>query len=52
MDNQIFKLCGICGNEGVYTDYHRLYNPCKRCKAKNSIRYYQAYKDKTIAKYK
>ena len=27
--NQINKLCGICGIKRMYTDYHRLYEPCK-----------------------
>ena len=40
--NQLIKLCGICGNKQVYSEYHRLFNPCKACVAKNSARYYQA----------
>ena len=48
--NQIIKLCGICGYKRVYNDYHRFYNPCKICVAKNSARYYQANRGKIIAR--
>ena len=47
--NQVIKLCGICCNERVYNEYHRLYKPCKKCVAKMSARYYQANRDKIIA---
>ena len=50
--NQVIKLCGIRGNKRVYNDYHRLYNPCKICVAKNSARNYQANRDKIIARSK
>ena len=50
--NQVVKLCGICGNERVHTDYYRLYNPCKLCVAKNSARHYQVKRDKIIARSK
>ena len=35
--NQVIKLCGIYGNKRAYSDYHRLYNPCKTCVAKNQV---------------
>ena len=50
--NQEIKLCGICGNERVFNEYHRLYNPCKKCVAKNSAPYYQGNRDKLIARSK
>ena len=48
MDNHnvVIKLCGICGNERVYNDYHRFFSPCKKFVAKNSARYYQTNRDK------
>ena len=36
----------------MYNEYHRLYNRCKTCVAKNSARYYQANRDKIIARSK
>ena len=50
-DNQVNKLCGFRGNERVYNDYHRIYNPCRICAAKKSARYNQAKKDKIIARF-
>ena len=38
---QVVELCGVCSYKRVYNDYHRIYNPCKTCVAKNSARYYQ-----------
>ena len=49
---QKVKLCGICESERAYNDYHRLYNPCKICVAKNLVRYYKANRDKRFAKSK
>ena len=40
--NQAIKLCG---NEREYSEYHRLYDPCKICVAKNSAQYHQANAD-------
>ena len=48
--NQVNKLCGLCGNKRLYSDYHRLYNPCNICIAKISARYYQANTDRIIAR--
>ena len=50
--NQVIKLCGICGYKWVYNEYHRLYNPCKTCVAKVSTRYYQANRNKKVARSK
>ena len=52
MDNhkQVVKLCGVCGNESAYNDYHIICNPCKVCVAKSSARYYQANRDKKLKK--
>ena len=36
--NQVFKLCGVCGNKRVYNEYHKLNKLCKKCAAKNSAR--------------
>ena len=30
--NQVIKLCGVCGNKQVYSENHRIYNPCKAVK--------------------
>ena len=50
--NQVAKLCGVCGSERVYNDYHRLYNHCEIYVAEKSARNYQANRDKTIARSK
>ena len=50
--NQVNKFCGVCGNKRVYNGYHRLYNSCKICVAKNSARYHQANRGKIIARSK
>ena len=50
--NQVTKLCAICNNKRVYTDYHRLYNPCKLCVAKHSAGHYQGNRDKIIGRSK
>ena len=47
--NQVIKLCGFCGNKRIYSNYHRMYNHCQMCVAKNSTRYYQTNRDKIIA---
>ena len=44
------ELCRIWGNERVYIEYHRLYNPCKLCFTKNSARYYQINRHKIITR--
>ena len=49
---QVIKLCVICGNKRVCNEYHRIYNLCNLCVAKNSARYYQANRDKIIARSK
>ena len=50
--NQLIKLCCICDNKRVYNEDHRIYNPCKTCVAKIWARYYQANRDKKIARSK
>ena len=45
-NNQAIKLCG---KKRVYNEYHILFNPCKKCVAKNSARNYQTNGDKIIA---
>ena len=40
--NQVIKLCGVCGSERVFNDYHRIYNTRKIYVAKSSARCYQA----------
>ena len=42
MDNhkQVVKRSGVCGNETVYNDYHRLHILCKICVTKILARYY------------
>ena len=49
--NRVINLCGICGNKRMYKDYHRLYNPCEICVAKNSARYHQVKRDKMISRF-
>ena len=36
----------------MYNDYHRIYNPCRKCVAENSAGYHQANSDKIIARSK
>ena len=52
MDNQVIKLCGVCGNKRVYIEHHSLYNPCKISVAKILARYHQANREKILATYK
>ena len=48
--NELINLCCICGKKRVENVHHRLYNFCNICVAKNSAPYYQANRDKIIAR--
>ena len=50
MNNQVIKLCGVCGNKRVYNEYHRFYNPCKKSVPKNLARYNQANRENILAR--
>ena len=45
---QVIKLCGACGNQGDYDEYHSFFQPCKKCTAKIA-QFYQKHRDMLIA---
>ena len=45
-ENQITKLCGICGYKGDINEYHRCFNACRKCAPVKSAKHYQTIKDK------
>ena len=40
-ENQIIKLCSVCGFEREYDEYHRLYAACKKCASIRCAKHYQ-----------
>ena len=50
--NQIIKLCGTCGNEKEYDNYHRLHVACKKCAKIRCAKYYQKNREKILEKSK
>ena len=48
--NQVVKICGICGNKQVYSEYHRLFNQREACVAKNSAPDFQVIRGEIIAR--
>ena len=43
------NICGVCGNEKRYDEYHRLYRRCDSCNSKHALKYYYNNKDKVLA---
>ena len=37
-------ICGVCGSEKNYDDYHRMYRRCDLCKTKHALKYYYSNK--------
>ena len=50
--NEQKKLCGIFGYKREYNGNHRFYIACKKCAAKRIAQFYQAHREKAIAKSK
>ena len=48
--NQIFKICCVCGHEREYDNYQRLYVACKKCASIRCAKYYQKNREKILAK--
>ena len=51
-ENQIIKLCRVCGHEREYDNYHRIYVPCKKCASIRSAKYYQGNREKVLERSK
>ena len=49
-ENHLIKLCVACGCEREYNDYHRLYDPCKKCAKLRSAKYYQKNRERILSK--
>ena len=49
-ENQVIKICRICGHEREYDTYHRLYVACKKCAASRSAKHYQKNREKILEK--
>ena len=45
-------ICGVCGNEKRYDDYHRLHRRCDLCNTKHALKNYYNTKDKVLARKK
>ena len=52
MDIQILiiKICRVCGCEGEYDNYHRLYVACKKCASRRCAKHYQKNRERIIEK--
>ena len=48
--NQIIKICHVCGYEREYDNYHRLYVACKKCAVIRCAKYYQKNREKLLEK--
>ena len=48
--NQIIKICRVCGYEREYDNYHRLYVACKKCSGIRCAKYYQKNREKLLEK--
>ena len=48
--NQIIKICLVCGYEREYDNYHRLYVACKKCSSIRCAKYYQKNREKLLEK--
>ena len=44
------NICGVCGNEKRYDEYHRMYRRCDSCNTKHALKYYYNNKDKVLEK--
>ena len=48
--NQIIKICCVCGHEREYDKYHRLYVACEKCASIRCAKYYQNNREKILEK--
>ena len=48
--NQIIKICRVCGYEREYDNYHRLYVACKKCCSIRCAKNYQKNREKLLEK--
>ena len=46
--NQIIKICRVCGYERENDNYHRLYVACKKCASIRCAKYYQKNREKFL----
>ena len=44
------NICGVCGNEKRYDEYHIICRRCDSCNNKHALKYYYNNKDKVLAK--
>ena len=42
------NICGICGSEKRYNEYHRLYRPCDSCNSKRALKYYYDNRERIL----
>ena len=49
---QIYKTSRVCGCEGEYDNYHRLYVACKKCASRRCAKHYQKNREKILEKAK
>ena len=46
----MINLCGVCGSEKSYDDYHRMYRRCDLCKTKHALKYYYNKEENNLEK--
>ena len=51
-ENQIFKICRVCGHKREYDTIHRLYAACKKCASSRSAKHYQKNREKILERSK
>ena len=51
-ENQIIKICRVCGHKEEYDNYHRLYIACKKRASTRSAQHYQRNREKIIERSK
>ena len=44
------NICGVCGSEKRYDEYHKLYRRCGPRNSKHALKYYYNNKDKVLEK--
>ena len=47
----MISICGVCGSEKSYDEYHRMYRQCD-CNIKHALNFYYNNKDKILEKKK
>ena len=46
------NICGVCGNEKRYDEYHKLYRRCDSCNNRHALKYSYTNKDKILGRRK